>query len=121
MIISKLLNYLIAASLSVALSGERAVEGAGLTLALLSKVDTDGASAQVEVVHLLLGVGSRLVALKGNEAETTGAAGLAVVDDSGVGNGTELLESGTEIIGADLPRQVTDEELGRDGFSRHVG
>lgn len=87
---------------------------------LLGKVDTDLTTAQVKVVHLLLGVGSRVSGLKGDETETAGAASLAVVDDDGVSDGSKLLEGGAEVIRADLPRQVTDEEFRGDGFSRHV-
>ena len=57
------------------------------------------------------GSGSLLLAGEGNEAESTGSAGLAVAHDDGISDLAELAEGGTESVIRGVPGQVSAENF----------
>jgi len=77
--------------------------------ALRSFVDADGSAVKLNVVHVLDGVIGIGLLGESDKAESTAAAGVAVLHDDGLLDGTELLELGTEggVIG--VPGKAANE------------
>jgi hypothetical protein len=101
--------------------------GVGLLLAGSAEVDVQLATVELELVHLLLGLGSIGSVGELNVTETIkvsegsrimrsgdiplGAAGLTVSDDTAANDLTEALELATEPVFIDVPAHVTNEEV----------
>lgn len=100
-----------AAGLETATGLEATARTAGSALG--STVDLDGATLELLLVQVVDGVLSTGIVGKGDEAETAGAASLAITDNNGILDFTEMRETMTKGFVAGVPGQATDEQLGR--------
>lgn len=98
-----------AASVAATTAATSETTAAAARATLRSFVDTNGASIELNVVHVLNGgIGFRFLR-ETDETETTATASVTVLDDNRLFNGTELLELGAESGVISVPCKASNE------------
>lgn len=104
-----------AASIVAATASEAAASAAaGVVAAIRRLVDTDGTTVEFDIIHGSNGSFRFGLLGEANEAESTAAAGIAVLDDNGFFDSSKLLKLSAEGRVICVPGETADEKL------RHV-
>lgn len=76
-----------------------------------SHIHTDGAAINLNTIHPLVGIIGGSGGSKGDEAETTAAAGVTIDNDLGLDDGTRRAVKGlVEALVSGTPAEVTDKK-----------